>query len=163
MVSCGCHLQMLAKPFTKMSQHNWDRAPRNTNGVERINGLSKTTGSSPPPLYVAMQSLYEKDKVFAVQHLAATEGLKISYRDISEEARRAQTAAKAEARKKKHSLPDGESQFGPPDKAQHFPKVLDDDFSPPPKSHERETALPLKVTKGKRACSKIQESTSRRT
>jgi len=43
---------------------NWDQAPKNTNGVERVNGLSKSTGNS-PPLYVAMQSPYEKDKVFA--------------------------------------------------------------------------------------------------
>ena len=53
----------------------------------------------------------------------------MSYRNTSEEAGRAQTAAKAEARKKKHSLSDGDSQFGPPDKAQHFSKVLDDEPS----------------------------------
>ena len=58
-----------------MSQNDWDQAPKNTNGVERVNGLSKSTGNS-PPLYVAMQSLYEKDKVFAVQHLVAKEGSK---------------------------------------------------------------------------------------
>jgi len=79
-----------------------------------------------------MQSLYEKDKVFAVQHLVAKERSKISYRDTSEEARRAQTAARAEARKKKHSLSDRDSEYGPPDKAQHF--CEDDDFSPLPKT-----------------------------
>ena len=39
---------------------------------------------------MAMQSLYEKDKVFAIQHLVSKEGSKISYRDTLEEARRAQ-------------------------------------------------------------------------
>ena len=68
-----------------MSQNDWDWAPKNTNGVERVNGLSKSSGNSPLPLYMAMQSLYEKDKVFAVQQLVAKEGSKISYRDTSEE------------------------------------------------------------------------------
>ena len=68
-----------------MSQNDWDWAPKNTNGVERVNGLSKSSGNSLLPLYMAMQSLYEKDKVFAVQQLVAKEGSKISYRDTSEE------------------------------------------------------------------------------
>ena len=58
-------------------------------------------------------TLYEKDKVFAVQHLVANEGSKILF--------------------------DRDLEYGPPDKAQHFC----DDFSllpkrkPVHKSHER--------------------------
>ena len=68
-----------------MSQNDWDWAPKNTDGVEQVNGLSKSSGNSPLPLYMAMQSPYEKDKVVAVQHLVTKEGSKISYRDTSEE------------------------------------------------------------------------------
>ena len=73
-----------------------------------------------------------KRQGFCCTAFVAKEGWKISYRDTSEEPRRAQTAARAEARKKKHSLSDRDSEYGPPDKAQHF--CEDDDFSPLPKT-----------------------------
>lgn len=59
------HLQMLAKPFSIMQPKDWDKAPRNTNGVERANFLAKS-GSSRPSLYAAVQLLYEKDKMFVL-------------------------------------------------------------------------------------------------
>ena len=45
---------MLAKLFSIM---DWDRAPRNTNGVERVNSSTKSGGQK-HSLYAAMQSLY---------------------------------------------------------------------------------------------------------
>lgn len=50
-------LQMLTKPFSIMNPEDWDRAPRNTNGVERANCSAKSGGHK-PSLYAAMQSLY---------------------------------------------------------------------------------------------------------
>ena len=79
------HLQMLAKPFSIMQAKDWDKASRNTNGVERANCLAKSSQNR-PGLYAAMQSLYEKDKMFALQYVAAAEnGSKISYRTPQEE------------------------------------------------------------------------------
>ena len=60
------HLKMLCKPFTEMSSSDWDKCPRNTNGVERVNGLAKSCNRK-LSLYGAMQSLYENDKAFALQ------------------------------------------------------------------------------------------------
>ena len=56
------HLQMLSKPFAKMALSTWNKAPRNTNGVERGNLLAKDGDSKRKSLYCAMQSMYEKDK-----------------------------------------------------------------------------------------------------
>ena len=67
------HLQMLAKPFSVMNSKDWDSAPRNTNGVELANALAKSGGNKPSP-YAAMQSLYEKDKMFALQYIASKMG-----------------------------------------------------------------------------------------
>ena len=47
------HLKMLCKPFKDMSDFDWERAPKDTNGVERMNRFSKTRGNI-PSLYVAM-------------------------------------------------------------------------------------------------------------
>ena len=58
----------IAKPFSIMNPSDWDNAPRNTNGVERAKASAKSVGHK-PSLYTAMQSLYEKDKLFALQYI----------------------------------------------------------------------------------------------
>ena len=129
------HLQMLAKPFSVMQGKYWDKAPRNTNGVQRANCLAKS-GQNRPGLYAAMQSLYEKDKMFALQYIAAAEnGSKISYRTSQEENRRSQCSSKRI--KGKQGVTDKSAKFGPPDKNEHFTTPLldsDDDFKSPPPS-----------------------------
>ena len=65
--------------YSESQLSHWDQAPRNTNGLERANGLVKS-GTSKISLFAAMQSLYEKDKMFALQYLAVSEiSSKISY------------------------------------------------------------------------------------
>ena len=66
---------MLAKPFSIMNPSDWDNAARNTNGVERANASAKRGEQKPSP-YATMQSLYEKDKLFALQYLAAKKWIK---------------------------------------------------------------------------------------
>ena len=105
---------MLAKPFSIMSSEDWDRAPRNTNGVERINSATKSGGQK-QSLYAAMQSLYEKDKVFVLKYIAS--GSKMSYRGVRDEEQRSQAAVK---RKRSINVNDKNASFGPPDKNQHF-------------------------------------------
>ena len=51
------HLQMLSKPFAKMASSTWNKAPRNTNGVERVNSLAKD-GDSKRNLYTVQCSHY---------------------------------------------------------------------------------------------------------
>ena len=51
------HLQMLCKPFARMPLSTWNKAPRNTNDVERANSLAKDGDSKRKSLYCAMQSL----------------------------------------------------------------------------------------------------------
>ena len=111
------HLRMLCKPFSLMSSSDWDSGPRNTNGVERANSLAKTSDRK-ISLYGAMQSLYEKDKMFALQYITATDGLKISYRSDVDQAQRSNSAFKRKAQQEAHK--DIQCLFGPPDKRQHF-------------------------------------------
>ena len=91
------HLQMLAKPFSIMNPSDWDNAPRNTNGIERANASAKSGGQK-PSLLAAMQSLYENDKLFAQQSLAAESGSKITYRCPIDEEQRSQAAGSIKPR-----------------------------------------------------------------
>lgn len=87
------------------------------------------SGQIRPGLYAAMQSLYEKDKMFALQYVAAAEnGSKISYRTPQEEDRRSQCSSKRI--KGKQSITDKSAKFGPPDKNEHYITLpdSDDDF-----------------------------------
>jgi len=112
------HLRMLCKPFSKMTSSTWNTAPRNTNGVERANSLAKDGDGKKKSLQCAMQSLYEKDKVFALQYIAADGGFKTTYRsDVSEE-QRMKAACKRRARQ--YASNDSTASLGPPDKKQHF-------------------------------------------
>ena len=55
-------------------------------------GLAKS-GTSKISLFAAMQSLYKKDRMFALQYLAASEiSSKISYRSSQEDERREQSS-----------------------------------------------------------------------
>jgi len=44
-----------------------------------------------------MQSLYEKDKMFALQYITATDGLKISYRSAADQTQHSNSALKRKA------------------------------------------------------------------
>ena len=123
------------KPFLIMQPKDWDKAPRNTNGVQRaLNCLAKS-GSSRPPLYATLQLLYKKNnKMFAQQYIAAAENdSNISYRTPQEE-HWAQCSSRRI--KRKQGVPDTSAKFGPPDKSEHFASPLDsdDDFDLPPLS-----------------------------
>ena len=111
------HMQMLCKPFSLMSSSDWDNGPCNTNGVERANGLAKTCDRK-ISLYGAMQSLYEKDKRFALQYIAATDRLKISYRSSGDLAQHFASVLKRKAMQA--VIKDTDCSFRPPDKKQHF-------------------------------------------
>ena len=56
------HLKMLSKVFAV--ENDWSGAPRDTNGVERVNQESKD--GSPSCLLKAMENLYRKDKLVAL-------------------------------------------------------------------------------------------------
>ena len=124
------HLQ--AKPFSIMNPSDWDKAPRNTNGVERANASAKSGGQK-PSLYAAMQSLYEKDNLFALQYIAAVSETKITYRSPMDEEQRSQASIK---RKCQNKIADKNVSYGPPDKSEHFLGSDDDfdDLSKPEKS-----------------------------
>ena len=77
-----------------MASSTWNKAPRNTNGVERANSLAKDGDSKRKSLYCTMQSLYEKDEVFALQYIAADGGSKATYRSETSEEQRMKAACK---------------------------------------------------------------------
>ena len=109
------HLRMLSKAFT-VSQH-WSGAPRDTNGVERVNQASK--GSITPCLLKAMELLYKKDKVEALSYIAAENNISLTYRGKTDETRRQVAASRKRQRQQSH-FSDKDSEFGPPDKRKHF-------------------------------------------
>lgn len=98
------HLQMLAKPFSQMNENDWDKAPMNTNGVERINSLSKSRTARPAVL-AAMQC---RTRCFVLQFIAAEGGAKTSYRSNSEQKRREQSSLQ---KKNQKSISDKTAEF----------------------------------------------------
>ena len=111
------HLRMLCKAFTKMDNQTWKECPTTTNAVERRNQDCSVSKPLHPKL--AMMEAYKLDKVACCKYIAANEGISISYRSKTDEARRCSAAARRLQRKRK-SLQDTTNQFGPPDKWCHF-------------------------------------------
>ena len=98
------HLKMLCQAFT--SDQERAGAPRDTNGVERVNQASKD--SSTPGLLKAMKNLYKKDKVVALSYMAAERNITITYRSQTEEARR-ESASSRKRQRQNHSFTDDDS------------------------------------------------------
>lgn len=107
------HLHMLHKNHSDMADDVWDRCPSNTNAVERKNLDSKEL--LPQQLQTAMVNLYKYDKAACAKHIAAEHNASVCYRDKSEQARR-NAAAKRNACRRKSSVNDELSEFGPPDR-----------------------------------------------
>ena len=107
---------MLTEVFA-VEQESLKNAPRDTNGVERVNQDSKET--NPRCLLKAMEHLYKKDKVTALSYIAAERKVSLSYRNRTEEGRR-NAAASRKRQRLQNIQTDEDSQFGPPDKRSHF-------------------------------------------
>ena len=86
--------------------------------MERANSLAKDSDSKRKSLYYAMQSLYEKDKVFALQYIAADGGSKTTYHLEMSEEQRIKAACKRKAQQ--GAIKDSTASLGPLDKKQHF-------------------------------------------
>ena len=73
------HLKMLCKCLSDMPSSTWKMCPSTTNAVERQNLASK----SPHAISImhAMVDVYRMDKAVIMEHLAASEGTSLSYRD----------------------------------------------------------------------------------
>ena len=84
-------------------------------GREICCNSSTKSGGQKHSLYAAMQSLYKKDKVFALQYIATEGGSKITYRGSLDEKQRSQAAIKQKRPKMVCDI-----KIGPPDKCQHF-------------------------------------------
>ena len=110
------HLKMLSKSFSMMEDSIWERCPSSTNAVERTNRDCKS--DTPQRLKLAMIKVYKVDKVACLKHMAAEDGIVLSHRSKNEEARRMTAKKKQEYRKR--SLPDKESEYGPPDRTDNF-------------------------------------------
>ena len=104
---------MLSKSFSVMENSIWERCPSSTNAVERRNRDCKS--DTPQCLKLAMIKV---DKVTCLKHMAAEDGIILSYRSKSEEVRR--LAAKKKQEYKKRSFPDKELEYGPPDRTDNF-------------------------------------------
>ena len=115
------HLQMLHKDFSTMTSDVWNKCPNNTNAVERRNQDCKD--GSPLPIRQCLVSMYKLDKAFCAKFLAANDGSNLSYYSRTAESK--QSAAETRKSQRKRAAlaefqKDNESEFGPPDKAQHF-------------------------------------------
>lgn len=112
------HLRMLSDAFRDSHcSLNDEKAPKDTNGVERINLDSKQP--SPTCLRLAMEYVYKKDKCLALSYIAAGRQFSLSYREQSEESQRS-CAAKRRIQRSRLVDPDHQAQFGPPDKSKNF-------------------------------------------
>ena len=84
--------------------------------MERQNKDCKS--DTPQRLKLAMIKVYKVDKVACLKHIAAEDGVSLSYRSQTEEARRTAAAKKCQQRMK--VVPDKIAQFRPPDCTGHF-------------------------------------------
>ena len=110
------HLIMLSRAFSKMDEIVWKQCPSTTNAVERRNKDCKS--DTPQCLKLAMIKVYKVDKIACLKHIAAEDGVSLSYRSQTEEARRVAAAKKSQQRMK--LIPDKTAQFGPPDRTDNF-------------------------------------------
>ena len=99
-----------------MDKDVWKLCPSTTNAVERRNKDCKS--DTPGCLKLAMLKVYKVDKVACLKHIAAENGIILTYRSTTEEARRKDALTKKKQRMK--SLPDKTSQYGPPDRPSNF-------------------------------------------
>ena len=84
--SKASHLKRLCEAFTMMEQDVWSKCPATTNAVEcKSKGCISDT---PQGIKLAMISVYKVDKVVCLKHIAVEEGVILSYRSTSEEAKR---------------------------------------------------------------------------
>ena len=100
--SKAAHLRRLCKAFTMMEQDVWSKCPATTNAVERKN--KDCTSDTPQCIKLAMISVYKVDKVVCLKHIAAEEGVSLSYRSRSEEARRTSARRKQKQRARNQGL-----------------------------------------------------------
>ena len=91
--------------------------PDSTNAVESYNRLCK--GPTPDVLSVAMMTTYRLDMAAALQHLAVTSGMSVTYERQTPEARSSRASAQSRARAKRR-LRDIDDAEGPPDKRKDF-------------------------------------------
>ena len=83
----GCdHLKMLSRAFSRMDDNTWDQCPSTTNAVERK--IKDCKSDTPQCLKSAMIKVYKVDKVACLKHISAEDGVTLSYRSRTEEARR---------------------------------------------------------------------------
>ena len=112
------HLKMLSRAFSPMEDSTWAQCPTTTNAVERKNRDCKS--DTPQCLKLAMVKVYKIDKVACLKHISAEEGISLSYRSRSEEARREAALKKRKQRMNARMAPDKKTQFGPPDRSSNF-------------------------------------------
>ena len=75
-----------------MEQEVWSKCLATTNAVEQKN--KDCTSDTPQCIKFAMISVYKLDKIVCLKHIAAEEGVSLSYHSRSEEARRASARKK---------------------------------------------------------------------
>lgn len=108
---------MLSAAFSEMESSVFYRLPDSTNAVESYNRLCK--GPTPDVLSVAMMTTYRLDMAAALQHLAVTSGMSVTYERQTPEARSSRASAQSRARAKRR-LRDIDDAEGPPDKRKDF-------------------------------------------
>ena len=91
--------------------------PNSTNAVESYNRLCKRPTLD--VLSVAMMTTYRLDMAAALQHLAVTSGMSVTYERQTPEERSSRASAQGRARAKRR-LRDIDDAEGPPDKRKDF-------------------------------------------
>ena len=109
---------MLSQAFTEMSKEAWENAPSTTNAVERKNLDIKQM--NPVDFKAAMIKSYKLDKSYCLQHIAASEKVRLSYTNATEENIQKQASKKAKQRLNKKLPSDILALHGPPDKTSNF-------------------------------------------
>ena len=100
-----------------MNKQTWEECPTTTNAVEHSN--QDCSVNKPLYLKLAMMEAYKLDKVACYKYIAANEGISISYRSKTYEARRCSAAAR-KLHSKRKAFQDKTNELGPPYKRCHL-------------------------------------------
>jgi hypothetical protein len=104
-----------------MTNDVWNKCPNNMNAVERRNQDCKD--GSPLSIRQCLVSMYKLDKelIFVLNSLLQkVRGNNLSYYSRTAESKQSAADTRKSQRKRAALAEDNGSQFGPPDKAQHF-------------------------------------------
>jgi len=112
--------EMLSPCYNGMDPKQFNKLPSSTNAVESYNRFGKS--SHRQALKQAMITTYKEDMAKTLEIMAVSQGLSVTYEDLSDTARTKRSNQQNLARRKRYGDKENEDPDGPPDTKKKFNK-----------------------------------------